>query len=134
MSNEYLHNLSSFLFSYSFHPGLFLSSYSFFKLFFFLQLREREREREPVNDSKVPEIRTPTLFLGIGTPNRRANVGVMSTWITNQMQVILRYYNLEMQLSVKQFEIQVLEHLLHQNKQRKQFKRTIKYELPEKLC
>lgn len=50
------------------------------------------------------------------------------------MQVILRYYNLEMQLSVKQFEMQVIEHLLHQNKQRKQFKRSIKYELPEKQC
>lgn len=37
---------------------------------------------KPVKECNVSAIRTPALFLGIGTPNRRANVGAMSTWIT----------------------------------------------------
>lgn len=34
----------------------------------------------PVNDLETSAIRIPTLFFGIGTPNRRANVGARSTW------------------------------------------------------
>lgn len=46
-----------------------------------LELNTEETKNKPSRDFNVSAIRIPALFIGIGTPKRRANVGVMSTCI-----------------------------------------------------
>ena len=54
-------------------------------------MREKILKNSPVKESKVSEIKIPTLFLGIGTPKRRASVGAMSAWIDKKMQTMKRH-------------------------------------------